>query len=206
MWPPLNSHRVSTSRVWLLFPFPTLFSASFAALCSASRVRIGSIVVLVVVDLAALVILLMLDVVVLGASQMAAICCAVVACFVVDVGFVVFDVGGFTPRHLPGMNSLIDTILLAILARVHAHSFGVSRSPMVNRRIIAAVNAGGLLVRDLTRRSAKMLLARIAAFFGCGPRTDAAFAVEADATALASVNKAAILVNAVEAGAHVPRR
>src|ERR1700690_3149240 len=88
---------------------------------SASRVRIGSGVVLVAVNLAALPILLMLDLVVLCTREMAAIRRAIAARLVVDGGFVVFDVRSFTPRQLPEMNSLIDAILLAILARVHAH-------------------------------------------------------------------------------------
>jgi len=78
-------------------------------------VRIGFGVVLVAVNLAALLILLMLDLVVLSSRQTAAIRGAIVARLVVDGGFVVFDVRSFTLRELPGMNSLIDAILLAIL-------------------------------------------------------------------------------------------
>ena len=108
--------------------------------------RIGFGVVLIVVNLAALLILLMLDLVVLSGRQMAAIRRAIAARFVVDGGFVVFDVRSFTPRQLAGMNSLIDAILLAILARIHAHSFRVSRSSVVHRRIIAAVDPGVVLM------------------------------------------------------------
>ncbi len=138
----------------LFFP-----AASFAAPFTTRRVRIGSGVVLVAVNLAALAILLMLDLVVLSGRQMAAIGRAIAACLVVDGGFVVLDVRSFTLRELPGMNSLIDAILLAILARVHAHPFRMSRSPVVHRRIIAAIDAGVILMRDLIVCAPDMLLA-----------------------------------------------
>ena len=64
------------------------------------RVRIGFGVVLVVVNLAALLILLMLHVIVLCRRQMAAIRFAIVVHFVVDGGFVMFDVRSFTRRQL----------------------------------------------------------------------------------------------------------
>ena len=95
---------------------------------------------------------------------MAAIRRAIVARLVVDGGFVVFDVRSFTPRQLPGMNSLIDAILLAILARVHAHPLRVSRSPVVYRRIIAAVDPG--VIADArsdpacARNAARLIAAR----------------------------------------------
>ena len=138
--------------------------------------RIGSGVVLVVVNLAALPILLMLDLVVLRSGQVAAIGLAIGARFIVDGGFVVFDVRSFTMRQLPGMNALIDAILLAILARVHAHPLGMSRSPMVHRRIIAPIDAGVTLLRGLILRAPDMLLAHRGAFpgvwdwRGCRPR------------------------------------
>jgi len=113
---------------------------------SSIGVRIGFGVVLVAVNLAALSILLMLDLVVLRAREMAAIRRAIAARLVVDGGFVAFDVRSFTRRELPGMDSLIDAILLAILAGVHAHPFRMGRSPMVNRRIIAAVDTGVILM------------------------------------------------------------
>ena len=134
--------------------------------------RVGSGVVLVAVNLAALPILLMLDLVVLCTRQMAAIRRAIAARLVVDGGFVVFDVRRFTPRELSGMNSLIDAILLAILARVHAHPLRVSRSPVVHRRIIAAVDPGGILMRDLIRRPPEVLLAHRGAFPGVRSGTD----------------------------------
>ena len=76
------------------------------ALC-AGRVRIGFGVVLVVVNLAALLILLMLDVIVLCRRQTAAVRFAIVAHFVVDGGFVMFDVRSFT-RALTARNELPD--------------------------------------------------------------------------------------------------
>src|SRR5208282_4652548 len=136
---------------------------------------------------------------------MAAIRSAIVARLVVDGGFVVFDMRSFTPRELPGMNSLIDAILLAILARVHAHPFWVSRSPVVNRRIIAAVDPGVVLMRDLIRRPPEMLLVHRGAFPCVRKGTDAALAIEAGVVVLSGVNEGAILVYAVEAGANVPR-
>ena len=107
---------------------------------------IGFGVVLIAVNLAALLILLVLDLIVLFGRQMAAIRRAIAARFVVDGSFVVFDVRSLSPRQLAGMNSLIDAILLAILARVHAHSFWVSRSAVVHRRIVAAVDPGVVLM------------------------------------------------------------
>jgi hypothetical protein len=79
---------------------PQLFLSP--TLCSASRVRIGFGVVLVVrigfgvvfvaVNLAALPILLMLDLIVLSRRQMAAIRCAIGVRLVMDTRFVFFDV------------------------------------------------------------------------------------------------------------------
>ena len=134
--------------------------------------RIGSGVVLVAVNLAALAILLMLDLIVLPWREMAAIRRTIVAHLIVDSGFVLFDMRSFTRRQLPGMNSLIDAILLAILARVHAHPLRVSRSPVVHRRIIAAVDPGGILMRDLIRRPPEVLLAHRGAFPGVRSGTD----------------------------------
>ena len=56
--------------------------------------------------------------IVLSRRQMTAIRSTIVARLIVDGGFVMFDMRSFTPREFPGMNSLVDAILLAILARV----------------------------------------------------------------------------------------
>src|ERR1700683_4605336 len=136
---------------------------------------------------------------------MAAVRLAIAARLVVYRGFVVCDVRSFTARQLPGMNSLIDAILLAILARVHAHPLRVSRSPVVNRRIIAAVDPGVILMRDLTRRPPEMLLVHRGAFPGVWSGVDTALAIEAGVVVLPGVDKGAILVHAVEAGTNVPR-
>src|ERR1700683_4820547 len=117
-----------------------------SALCSSLWVGIGFGVVLIAVDLTALLILLVLDLVVLSGRQMAAIRRAIAARFVVDGGFVFFDVRSLSSRQLTGVNSLIDAILLPILARVHAHPLRVSRSAVVHRRIVAAVNPGVVLM------------------------------------------------------------
>ena len=60
------------------------------------RMSVGLGVVLVVVDLAAFLILLVLDLAMLLRRQTTAIRRAIVVNFVVDSGFVVFDVRSFT--------------------------------------------------------------------------------------------------------------
>src|SRR5271157_1435405 len=99
------------------------------------------------------------------------------------------------------MYPLIDAILLAILSRVHAHPLRVSRSPVVHRRIIAAVDPGVILMRDLTRRPPEMLLVHRGAFPGVRKGADATFAIEAGVVVGSGLDKAAIRVHAVEAGA-----
>ena len=128
--------------------------------------RVGFGVVLVVVNLLAFLVLLMFDLVVLSRRQVTAIFLAIGFRLVVNPGFVVFDVPGFTRRQLPGLHSLIDPILLAILASVHAHAFRVSRRAVVDRRIIAAVHSRGALVRNLDLRARDVLLVHVAALFG----------------------------------------
>src|SRR5271170_858958 len=106
------------------------------------------------------------------------------------------------------MNSLIDAILLAILAGVHAHPLRMSRSSVIDRRIIAAVDPGGLLVRKLFLRAPDVLFVHRGTFASGRRCTDAALAVEAVMIVVNGgvIYKSAILVHAVEANAHVPRR
>src|SRR5580658_759126 len=73
-----------------------LFLVFLTTATTAVRVRVGLGVVLVVVDLTAFLVLLMFDLVVLGARQVAAILLTIGFRLVVNLGFVVFDVPGFT--------------------------------------------------------------------------------------------------------------
>ena len=50
-------------------------------------------------------------------------------------------------------------LVIAILAHVDAHPFRVSRSPVINLRIIAAIQASIILMRDLIVRPPEMLFA-----------------------------------------------
>ncbi len=161
--------------------------------------RIGSGVVLVAVNLAALPILLMLDLIVLSGRQSAAIGRAIAARLVVDGCLVAFDMGSLSSRQLARVNSLIDAILLAILARVHAHPLRVGRGSVVDRRIVAAVDPGVILMRDLIRCPPDMLLAHRRAFPGVWKGTDAALAIEAGVIVLPGVDEAAIRIYPMEA-------
>src|ERR1700728_4464080 len=109
---------------------------------------------------------------------MTAIRRTIVVRLLVNSGFVLFDVRSFTRRQFTRMNSLIDAILLAILPRVHAHPLWVRRSPMVHRRIIAAVDPRGLPLRNLIRSASEMLFVHRRAFPGGWHRMHAALAVK----------------------------
>src|SRR5208282_5496297 len=118
---------------------------------------------------------------------------------IVDVGLVVFDVVGFALGQLAGMNALIDAVLLAILTRVHAHTLRVRRRSMVDRRVVAAIHAGVVLVHALVRATALL---------GRGVRRGAARSVEAVVIVNHGpvVDDRAVLVHVVETTTGVPHR
>src|SRR5207237_171891 len=110
-----------------------------------------------------------------------------------------------TPRQLPGLDSVGDALLLANLARVHAHPFRVKRTAVILRHPVVAVLAGEALMRNLFRGALHMPFAHRNAFLGRRPRNDAARAIEADVVDDGRVaDHGAILVHAVEAGAYAP--
>src|ERR1700674_577710 len=69
-------------------------------------------VVLVAVDLARLAVLLTIDLRLLLCSQLPTVSFPVVAHFLIDLGFVVFQMGGFARRQLPALDALRDAVLL----------------------------------------------------------------------------------------------
>ena len=121
---------------------------------------LGPGVVLLPVNLAALCVLLMLHLAVLLRRQLAAVRRAIVAHLSVDPRFVALDVRSFTPRQLPGLHSVADALLLANLARVHAHPFRMKRTAVVLRHPVAAVLAGEALMRNLFRSALHMPFAQ----------------------------------------------
>src|SRR5271167_1664941 len=110
---------------------------------------IGFGVVLVVVNLAALFVLLMLHLSVLAGRQLAAVRRAIIAHFLVDFPLIVLDVRSFTRRKLPGFDSISNTLLLAILARIHTHPLRMTGISVVKGRPIAVVLARKVLMRNL---------------------------------------------------------
>src|ERR1700757_2369149 len=77
---------------------------------------IGFGVVLVVIDLLTGIVLLVIDLRALLRRKLAAVGCAVVAHFAIDVCFAIFEVAGFARSQLPGLHPIGNAALLGCLA------------------------------------------------------------------------------------------
>ena len=110
---------------------------------------IGFGVVFVVGDLFADVVLLVVDLRALLRCELAAVGCAVVVDFAIDVCFAIFQMAGFERSQLPGLHAIGNTPLLVGFAGVDA-AHGCSRGPaMIFRRKVGAIGSSEMLVRSL---------------------------------------------------------
>jgi len=106
-------------------------------------------VVLVVVDLLAGVVLLVVDLCALLRRELAAVGCATVTHFVVDLRFAIFQVAGFTWSQLARLHAVRDACLLVDSTGVDA-AHGCSCGPaVIFGSEIGAIRTSQMLVRSL---------------------------------------------------------
>ena len=110
-----------------------------------SRV-IGLRVVFVVVELLAGIVLLMIDLGALLRAESAAVGRAVVAHFVIDVGFAIFKMAGFAWSQLTGLDAIPDARLLVAFASVDAAHCSCRGPAMIFGCEVRAVGAGQVFV------------------------------------------------------------
>ena len=162
---------------------------------------------LIGVDLPAFLILLMLDLLVFLRREVAAVVFAIGCHFVVDFGFVMFDVRSFMRRQLAGLDSVGDATLLIEAAPVHGVHGGILRMAVVIRHPLAAVLARGMLVRKLLAGWLKMLLMHRGALIARGARHHAARTIPAVMVDRRFVNHRAVFIHIAHNGpVHVHHR
>ncbi len=116
--------------------------------------------VLLPVYLPARVVLLAVDLPAFLRSESAAVGCALVAHFAVDVAFAVFEAGGLTGRESAGGGAVGDAGLLVPGAAVDGIKRSRRRTAMIDGRERIAVTREGLFMRDLAGRGLEVLFAR----------------------------------------------
>src|SRR5437660_1452920 len=113
------------------------------SLCWCEDRLLMTTVVLVAVDLARLTVLLAINLGALLWVQFAAVRSAIVADFMVDLGFIVFEVRGFAGGELPALDALSDAVLL-VLGSLANFTLGIG---VLHRRVVLVlVNLLGHLI------------------------------------------------------------
>ena len=106
-------------------------------------------VVLVVVDLLAGIVLLVVDLGAFLRCESAAVGCAIVAHFVVDFGFAIFQVTGFARSQLAGLHAVRDACLLVDFTGVDAAHCRRRRPAVIFGSEVGAIRTSQMLVRAL---------------------------------------------------------
>ena len=106
-------------------------------------------VVFVVVDLLAGTVLLMVDLSAFLRCESAAVGCAIVAHFVIDSGFAIFQVTAFARSQLAGLRAVRDACLLVAFTGVGAAHRRRRRPAVIFGSEIAAIRTSQMLVRSL---------------------------------------------------------
>ena len=110
---------------------------------------IGFGVVLVVVDLLAGIVLLVVDLCALLRSELAAVGRAIVAHFVIDFRFAIFQMAGFSRSELPRLHAIGNASLLVGFTGVDA-AHGRSRGPaVIFGSKVGAIRSSEMPVRSL---------------------------------------------------------
>ena len=112
------------------------------SLCLRMSLRVG--IMLVIVDRPAHIILTLVDLLMLLRGQVAAIRCAIRRNLVIDARLTPFDVPRLTSRHLPGVNTLRNSLLLILSAHTGSGERRILRTPTIHAGKVVAIRTSRL--------------------------------------------------------------